>query len=175
MFIRKNINIFIQLLVLSYSSLGLAGASELASIQGSSVFELAKSSSQSLTLINIWATWCPPCVEEFPELLKFHQKWKDKGVSLQLISVDFPSEREKVLSFLKDHQVDFKTYMREGSDESFTKAIDKKWKGALPTTFLIDRQGKILYRWDGAVTVSILEKEVQRYLRPTTQKEKKTK
>ncbi|MBN8554405.1 MAG: TlpA family protein disulfide reductase [Deltaproteobacteria bacterium] len=175
MWIRKNLSLFIQLIILVALSSTSTMAAELAPIQGPVVFSLAKSSGKPLTLVNVWATWCPPCVEEFPELLKFHRKWKDKEVSLQLISVDFASEREKVLSFLKDQGVDFKTFMREGSDEDFVRALDKKWTGALPTTFLMDDKGKILFRWDGAVTVSALEKEIQKHLRPTNSKGEKSK
>jgi thiol-disulfide isomerase/thioredoxin len=155
--------------VLCFFSFYSVSAIEVQSIKGNEVAALAKTSEKPtkqnppLTLVNFWATWCPPCVEEFPELLKFHQKWKDKGVHLKLISADDLEEREKVKKFLTSRGVDFKTYIKDEDDDDFTKQVDPKWKGALPTSFLFDSSGKILYRWDSQVTVTMLEKVIQKF------------
>src|ERR1700674_3719348 len=64
-----------------------------------------------VVLINFWATWCKPCVKEFPDLVKLYNTYKDKGFSMVLISADVPEEiKSKVIPFLNTQGVDFLTY-----------------------------------------------------------------
>src|SRR5438552_152898 len=64
-----------------------------------------------VVLVNFWATWCKPCVKEFPELVKLYNDYKDKGFILVFISADVPEEvKTKVVPFLNKEGVDFATY-----------------------------------------------------------------
>lgn len=101
-----------------------------------------KSTKAKVTVVNVWATWCVPCREEFPDLLKLRRAYQDKGVQVLFVSGDFASEREQVLAFLGEQGVDFPTYLKTGDDMQFIDAFDPKWSGALPATFIYDRQGR---------------------------------
>lgn len=129
----------------------------LVSIKGSDVPDLARKSSQPLTIVNIWASWCYPCREEFPALLEFRKKYKDNGVDIHFVSADFASQKGDALEFLASQKIDFETYIKSETDEVFIGAIDRDWKGTLPTTFLFDRSGKLLARWERPLNLKDLE------------------
>jgi thiol-disulfide isomerase/thioredoxin len=92
-------------------------------------------------LLNIWATWCLPCKEEFPGLIKL--AGKDTLIEVVGISVDYPDEiNSKVIPFLLKLKVPFQVYVAAFTkQENFITAVDSLWNGAIPATYLYDRQG----------------------------------
>ncbi len=113
--------------------------------ESSLVKELQKSRGKIL-LVNVWATWCVPCVQEFPDLLKLRSSYADRGLDVVFISVDDPRKlRRAVYPFLKKMKVIFPTYIKQTRrDEAFMNALSPEWRGALPTTFIFDRTGKLV-------------------------------
>src|SRR5581483_10143201 len=95
-----------------------------------------------VTLINFWATWCPPCVAEFPSLVQFYDRYKAKGMTLLAVSLDAEGDRAtKVLPFLKQQKAAFPVFVKaKGGDEAFINAIDKDWEGSIPRTYLLVRK-----------------------------------
>jgi len=93
-------------------------------------------------LINVWATWCAPCREEFPDLVKIAENFGDK-IDVVGISVDFPEEIDsKIIPFLKKHNAQFKNYVVKVTDpEDFINLLNKDWFGAIPATFIYDENG----------------------------------
>lgn len=93
-------------------------------------------------LLNIWATWCKPCVEEFPDIIRIFQQHKE--IEVVAISADYPDEIEdKILPFLKRMNVPFKVYVADFADQDdFFSMFDKRWGGEIPATFIYDRNGK---------------------------------
>ncbi|HEY2773836.1 MAG TPA: TlpA disulfide reductase family protein [Candidatus Binatia bacterium] len=113
-----------------------------------------------VVLVNLWATWCTPCREEFPDLLRFYRAYKDKGVRLLLVSGDFASDTAPAKEFLTSQGVDFPTYIKNEGDEAFINALDSQWTGALPATFVYDAAGKRIHSFLGPITYESLEHEV---------------
>lgn len=95
-------------------------------------------------VVNVWATWCRPCVEEFPEILEFARN-NQGNVKVMLVSADFSSRRELVEKFLRERGVGFVTYLKQGSDEAFVEALSPQWSGALPATFVFAPGGEARY------------------------------
>ena len=95
-------------------------------------------------LVNVWASWCVPCREEFPDLVRLAKKYRNKPVDVIGISADYPDELEtKVRPFLKAQKVNFANYIQNfESDEAFINMLNEKWSGALPATFLFNAQGE---------------------------------
>jgi thiol-disulfide isomerase/thioredoxin len=110
---------------------------------GASLVKAVAAHRGKVVLLNIWATWCGPCVKEFPDLVKLHETYRDRGLVIITASLDEPEDRAKVVSFLEAHRADFPAYSRKGgSVEQFMGPVDRKWPGAIPTTYLFGRDGK---------------------------------
>ncbi len=95
----------------------------------------------NILFINVWATWCEPCVEEFPDIVKIANEYKNKGVDFLSLSADFESKIDSsVVPFLISQKVDFPVYvMRERKSEKIIDMINKDWSGALPATIIYDK------------------------------------
>jgi thiol-disulfide isomerase/thioredoxin len=124
--------------------------------------ELKESLKGKVVLINFWATWCAPCVKEFPDLVKLYNNYKDKDFKLIFISTDVPEEvNSKVIPFLKKNDVDFTTYFNNFSKpEDLIDYIDKSWEGAVPSTYIYDKTGKVTASILGKKDYSDFEKEI---------------
>ncbi|HEY3128502.1 MAG TPA: TlpA disulfide reductase family protein [Acidobacteriota bacterium] len=116
----------------------------------------------SVVVINFWATWCVPCREEFPDLVKLYANYRDKGIQLVLLSMDDQDQVEAVKKFLKDNSVDFVSYIRAGEDfEGLVNAIDPQWVGAIPSTFVFNRHGRRVDTMVGKQDYGAFEKAIR--------------
>jgi thiol-disulfide isomerase/thioredoxin len=96
-----------------------------------------------VVLLNLWATWCGPCVEEFPSLVRLYNKYRSRGLVVLAASVDEPQTQGKVKPFLASQKAIFPAFIRQSGDvDAFISVIDPAWSGAVPTTYLFDRTGK---------------------------------
>jgi thiol-disulfide isomerase/thioredoxin len=102
--------------------------------------------------VNLWATWCEPCKEEMPDLVRFARDPRAKGVRVMLISADPRAEQEEVGKYLASLGVDFTTYLKTGDDMEFINGIDPAWDGTIPASWLFDPAGKQAHRWNGKLT-----------------------
>jgi thiol-disulfide isomerase/thioredoxin len=95
-------------------------------------------------LMNIWATWCAPCVAEFPDLVKLSQTYDTTGVEVVAISADYPDEVDtKIIPFLRKMNVPFRVFVAQFKhQEDFINAVNRSWSGALPATLVYDSHGK---------------------------------
>jgi thiol-disulfide isomerase/thioredoxin len=120
----------------------------LGEIDVNGISDLVKnSSSGKLRLINIWATWCGPCVTEFPDLVIIDRMYRGRQFELITISADKKEKKEEVLGFLKQHQASNKNYIFNNDDVyKMIEAVDPKWQGGLPYTLIIEPGGNIIYR-----------------------------
>ena len=93
--------------------------------------------------INTWATWCVPCIEEFPDLVRLQKYYHNSDVVFVGISVDFPDEVEsKVKPFLYSQKVNFPNYVQNFKQpEDLINLLNEKWRGAVPATFIYDKDG----------------------------------
>ena len=97
-----------------------------------------------VVVLNFWATWCPPCVEEMPSLVEMQRRMKAKGITVLAVSVDV--DEKAYHQFLKDHGVDLIT-VRDPSQKSANLYGTFKF----PETYVIDREGKMRRKFIGAV------------------------
>lgn len=108
-----------------------------------------------VTVINFWATWCPPCVKETPALNTFFSEYKDKGVRFVSISADDPATlADKVAPFIDKYDVLYNVLVMEGvMPDQLNAVVGAEVSGALPETFLFDKAGKLVTSWLGEVTL----------------------
>lgn len=123
-----------------------AGSRLLRPIDETGLQEALKRANGKVVLLNFWATWCAPCVEEFPDLVKIAREFRPRGLEIILVSIDDQEEIDKKAGpFLQMQGVTFRTYFKKTrDDEAFINAIDKKWSGAIPATFIYDRNGQLV-------------------------------
>ena len=131
----------------------------LQSIDEAGIKELVKNNSEKLRLINVWATWCGPCVTEFAEFITINRMYRGRDFEFVSLSADDPLKKEKVLRFLKEKQASGKNYQFSIDDKyKLIEAIDPKWQGALPYTILVEPGGKIVYGKQGRIDPSEMKK-----------------
>ncbi|SMO37478.1 TlpA family protein disulfide reductase [Gracilimonas mengyeensis] len=110
-------------------------------------------------LVNFWATWCAPCIEEFPYILSLKEKYEGE-FELIFVSGDFEEARDDAEAFLKEQGVDFETYFKVGKDHEFITTISDKWTGALPFTIVYNRAGEVSASWEGKEDLETFESEL---------------
>lgn len=113
--------------------------------------ELIRNDGINYRLINVWATWCGPCVVEFPEFVDMHRMYRNREFEMISISFDERDRKQNALNFLVKKQASMKNYIIDGDRYAFIDAIDKKWEGALPYTIFIAPGGKIIYSRQGTI------------------------
>ena len=129
------------------------------------VARLAKNDTKNLLLVNLWATWCGPCVAELPEFVEINRMYRKRSFSLVTISLDEPDKESSALKTLKEQRVATTNYLLHTKDrDKFAEALDKEWPGPLPYTVLIAPGGKVLYRKVGAIDPLVLKRAVVDYL-----------
>jgi peroxiredoxin len=122
---------------------------------------LINNTSDTLRLINVYATWCGPCVIEFPELVKIQRMYGGRKFEIISIGVDKPAQKENVLNFLEKYQAAFRNYLHQSEDVySLIAAVDASWEGAIPYTLLIAPGGRIIYRQMGLIDPLEVKKTV---------------
>jgi thiol-disulfide isomerase/thioredoxin len=105
-----------------------------------------------VVVVNFWATWCDPCVAEFPDLVKFASDYRGRGVVVFAVSADSRKDVDsKVKPFLAQKRAAFPQFLQQSTDpEDFINAFDPKWQGDLPRTFVYDRKGVLVKELAGA-------------------------
>ena len=106
-----------------------------------------------VVLVNLWATWCPPCKEELPVLEQFYEDHVDEG--FVIIGIDFGESADVVDAFIKTTNLTYPIWVDEASEAG--RAFNSY---SLPASFVIDRDGTVRLAWTGAISQSMLEKHV---------------
>ena len=121
---------------------------------------LLKNDGMNYKLINVWATWCGPCVTEFPEFVTMNRMYRNREFELITISLDEMTRKPNALNFLTKKQASMKNYIFNGDKYAFIEGLDKKWEGSLPYTLFIAPGGKIIYGKPGLIDAQALKKVI---------------
>lgn len=125
---------------------------------------LVAAGTNTVTLLHFWASWCPPCVEELPVVVKLAKTYRGKGLRVLLVSADAPQDSRAVTQFLSERQVDWPTYLATNLDDDFIKVFAAQWSGAIPTSFFYAADGSLATWWEGAHDAAAFEQVVARLL-----------
>jgi peroxiredoxin len=121
--------------------------------------------SRKLRLVNVWATWCGPCVAEMPELVTMNRMYRKRDFEMITISIDDAAKRDKAQERLKELHASVANYIfTEDDKDKLVEALDKQWDGPVPHTLLIAPGGKVIYRHTGAVDPAELKRAIVEYL-----------
>ncbi|HRP57254.1 redoxin family protein [Agriterribacter sp.] len=130
-------------------------------IDTAGIKNLLRNDSDKLRLINIWATWCGPCITEFPEFVTINRMYRKRDFEFISISADDPAKKERALQFLQKQQASNVNYIFSGDDKyQLIEAVDPNWQGALPYTILVEPGGKIVYARQGIIDPLQMKKTI---------------
>lgn len=145
-------------------------------IDEAGVAALRRNGTDKVRLINVWATWCVPCVEEFPDLTQIARKFSRREFELITISLDQPSQMNKAKAFLGKHRAVMSdklrktveaegrttnNYLYDGANiDALASALDPEWPGPVPYSILVDQQGNVLYRKLGKIDPEEVRTEI---------------
>jgi thiol-disulfide isomerase/thioredoxin len=149
---------------LLFAALLASGKVELIPVTAAQVLDGVRSSGARLTVVNVWATWCIPCREEFPHLVRLKNELRDRGVAVLFVSGDFAAEASQAVEFLAEQGVEGRSYRKDQQDQAFIDALDPQWSGALPATFLFDAAGRRLASLYKPVTYESLKQQIEHLL-----------
>jgi peroxiredoxin len=154
----------------------------LETIDAAGVAALARNDTRKLRLVNVWATWCGPCVKEFPAVVSVSHRFANRDFEVITLSVDDPKDEAKAKRFLETHHATVpnrvqRSLKREGrrtnnylftgaNVDALMRALDSSAPGPVPYTVLIAPGGKIIYRRAGELDLAELQAKVLDQLGP---------
>jgi thiol-disulfide isomerase/thioredoxin len=117
-------------------------------------------------MVHVWATWCRPCLEELPSLVKLRKEFSSDGFSLILVSTDDPDDADSlVVPALDSAGVGFGSYLYTGkSQDAFIRRLHPDWTGAMPASFIYDRTGRLAGWFYGERTYESYASEIDKLL-----------
>ena len=172
-FFRSLRNVAILLLILSRCIPSLSFAQlkgdtlpPVQKIDHHKILDLVQQGHHKATLVNVWATWCEPCREEMPGIVRLRKDYRDQDVEVILVSADDVDKADTTVPrMLHKLGVDFPTYVdNDSTDEAFITGMNPDWSGALPATFFYDSEGKRVKMLVGGTSYSAFKKEISQIL-----------
>jgi len=123
--------------------------------------DLLTNKSDKLLLVNFWATWCGPCIIEYPEFVTMHRMYGARDFQFVSVSMDRPDQFDKALKFLKSKASAVPNYLMDTEDKyEVIKVVGENWDGSLPITLLIEPGGKVAYRVPGTIDALALKRAI---------------
>ncbi|MES2593402.1 MAG: TlpA disulfide reductase family protein [Bacteroidota bacterium] len=114
-------------------------------------------------IVNLWATWCAPCVKELPDFDSIHAAYADKKVKIILVSLDFKEDlHTKLIPFLASKKIKSEVVlMDELNANYFIPKISNEWSGAIPATLIINKQKKINRFFEKKLDYTFLKTQIE--------------
>ncbi len=108
--------------------------------------------SGKIRMINVWATWCGPCITEFDELVEHNLRFRIRKFEMVTVAAEFPDQEPVVKDFLDKKHASMKNYIfASDQKDALSEALDPAWKGPLPYTIIVDEKGNVIYREMGSI------------------------
>lgn len=120
-------------------------------VSGEELLGHIRTSQARATIVNAWASWCGPCRQEFPMLVELRRKLESQGVQILFVSVDAQETLPAALQFAQTYGEPTPLWIARPPLSDFKPALNPRWPGMLPATFLYDADGKLRYFWGGPV------------------------
>lgn len=114
-----------------------------------------------LTLVNFWATWCGPCISEFPELQSIYRTYRSRGLELVTVSIDVPESKPAVMKWLQERKASSRNFIFATDDTTaLQQAFDPALPSFVPFTLVLSPSGEVRYQQEGAVQAVELRRAI---------------
>ena len=133
----------------------------LEAVDEEAISKLVKNDTKNFVVVNLWATWCGPCVAEMAELVEMHRMYRNRNFELVTISLDEFDKRDQALKALTTHHASMRNFILKTTDrDKLAAVLDKEWPGPVPYTVVIAPGGKVVYRKLGEIDAHELKKAI---------------
>ncbi len=125
------------------------------------LMQITQQENNTLYVINFWATWCKPCVEEMPCFESANQKWRDQNVKVVFVSLNSVKEKAAVDKFIAKRGIETEVLLLDaGNPNNWIDQIEKEWTGSIPATLFFKNGKKVLFH-EGEITGAQLDTIIQ--------------
>jgi len=155
--------LYLQLLLIFFPA--LLFSQDIRSLNYSELSEEIVADKENIQIVNFWATWCKPCIEELPYFEKVGTDYSNKGVKVKMVNLDFNSKLESVtVPFVKKHKLKSDVYHITDTDPNeWINKVEPRWSGAIPATVIYYRGEKKFFK-EGELNQQQLVFEVEKIL-----------
>ncbi len=128
--------------------------------------EMVVENTRDVVVLHYWASWCPPCLQEFPVFVRLRRQFTGKSLDVIFVSVDFPETMAAAMDFLRKKGVDWTTFATLDQDPGFLTLFNEDWSGGLPATFVLKPKSpdSLLFFREGTTTFQEIQALVQQLL-----------
>jgi thiol-disulfide isomerase/thioredoxin len=148
--------------------LGLAQAAvfaeELETVTPGEIHALVARNEGNVVVVNFWATWCPPCLREFPDIIDVYNDYRDDGLSVVAVSMNEAEDAEDIDEFLANFAPPFAIYRAASVDTAFYEGVIDPWYGEMPMTLIFDPEGVLAHAHKKPLTYRELAGDVEALL-----------
>lgn len=163
---RVSYKILMILVILMISQFQVVTAQKIEYIKIPELEKILANQEDKLFVVNLWATWCGPCVKELPAFERTAKDYDPAKVNFILISLDFPSQIEKqLIPFLKKNNITLDVaVMMEVDYNLWIDKVDQSWQGDIPATLIFNNSGKIRHFHPGELSEPELRNLINKYI-----------
>ncbi len=137
-----------------------AGAQEIPVVTPENLAAIIAENEGKVVVVNFWATWCPPCLREFPDIIDVYNRYRDDGLEVLAVSMNYPEEMPDIEAFLQNFDPPFPVLLAATVDETFYEAVLDSWYGEMPMTLVFDTAGNRVHIHKRPITYPELATEV---------------
>jgi thiol-disulfide isomerase/thioredoxin len=143
---------------------GPAPVTQVRTVTAKQIRALVDDSKGKVVVVNFWASWCPPCIREFPAIIKVYEQYHSKGMNLFAVSLNAADEQADIEQFLQAYKPPFPIYRADTQDETFNESVLKDWSGEMPLTLVFDTAGERVLAHRSELTYEQLSSKVEALL-----------
>lgn len=152
------------ILVFSQAGVHAQAPANLTSVDDKAVKSMVESDKGKVVLLNFFASWCAPCHQEFPDIVKLYAKYKDQGLDVIAVSMNDVTEKTDMEAFLKEMKPPFTVYLTSSTEDAAYKAFYEVWNtqdgDTLPMSIIYDRSGKVQHYYPKERNYAQMEQDI---------------
>ena len=141
------LTLLLSLCLVIVAALGVQAAAQAQDVQviqtltPDQVHSLVSENQGKVVIVNFWASWCPPCLKEFPDIIRVYNEHHAEGLEVIAVSMNADDEIQDIEDFLANYEPPCPIYRAATQDETFFSGISDEWYGEMPTTLVFDAEG----------------------------------